>query len=258
MKTAVLPKYFWLFLLFVVFGCNQGSKNASESQHIVSHNPKQQTEKVIKRKLIKKGWLEFETDNLKSTKKTILEAVDHYEGYVSSDEEYNSTGKKSNTVVIRIPAENFDNFLIAATKGVERFDRKEINVEDVTEEFLDIEARLQTKKKLEQRYIALLNQAKSVTEILEIEKEIGQLRSEIESIEGRLKYLQDKVSLSTLTITFYESISGQTQFGKKFKKGFSNGWNNLIWFFVALTNIWPFILIILGLIFGIKIYRRRK
>src|SRR5690625_1258156 len=124
MKTAVLPKYFWLFLLFVVFGCNQGSKHASESQHIVSHNPKQQTEKVIKRKLIKKGWLEFETDNLKSTKKTIVEAVDHYEGYVSSDEEYNSTGKKSNTVVIRIPAENCDNLLIATTKGIERYDRK--------------------------------------------------------------------------------------------------------------------------------------
>ena len=97
-----------------------------------------------------------------------------------------------------------------------------------------------------------------VTEILDIEKQIGQLRSEIESIEGRLKYLQNRVSFSTLTMTFYESIPNETKFGQKFKNGFRNGWDNLIWFFVVLTNIWPFILIGLGLIVGIKIYRKRK
>jgi len=93
---------------------------------------------------------------------------------------------------------------------------------------------------------------------LEIEKQIGQLRSHIESIEGRLKYLQDRVSFSTLTMTFYETIQNKTEFRQKFKNGFINGWDNLIWFFVVLINIWPFILIGLGLIFGIRLYRKRK
>jgi hypothetical protein len=212
----------------------------------------------IERKLIKEGQVEFETDNLNATRKKIFEAVNKYKGYVSSDQEFKSPGRKSNTLIIRVPADNFDSLLSEATQGVKKFESKEIHVKDVTEEFIDIQARLKTKKEFELRYIDLLKQAKSVTEILEIEKQIGELRSDIESIEGRLKYLEDRVSFSTLTITFYESIPDETEFGQQFKNGFRNGWDNLIWFFVALTNIWPFILIVLGLVIGIRIYRRKK
>lgn len=97
-----------------------------------------------------------------------------------------------------------------------------------------------------------------MSEILEIEKYSGQLRTEIESIEGRLKYLQDRVSVSTLTMTFYESIPNETEFGKKIKNGFRTGWDNLIWFFIGLINIWPFMFGLIGLIFGIKKYRKKK
>jgi hypothetical protein len=55
------------------------------------------------------------------------------------------------------------------------------------------------------RYSELLKQAKTVTEMLEIEAQMGQLRAEIESIEGRLKYLQNSVSLATLTLIFLRS-----------------------------------------------------
>jgi hypothetical protein len=91
-----------------------------------------------------------------------------------------------------------------------------------------------------------------------VEKQIGQLRSDIESIEGRLNYLQNRVSFSTLSMTFYESTKGESEFSQKFKNGFKNGWENLIWLFVGLTNIWPLILIGLGLIIGFKVFRRKK
>ena len=84
------------------------------------------------------------------------------------------------------------------------------------------------------------------------------MRSEIESIEGRLKFLSNQVSFSTLNIRIYETISNQTEFGKKFKNGFKNGWENLILFFVLLANVWPFILIIFGIIILIRIWRKRK
>lgn len=247
--------------MLTIFGCapNQESSNMEmAAEKIAAPTTEQKTNETVERKLIKEGRVEFETDNLYTTRKTIFEAVNKYKGYVSSDQEFKSPGRKSNTVVIRIPADSFDNLLSEATKGVEKFDSKEINVKDVTEEFLDIQARLKTKKELEQRYIDLLKQAKNVIEILEIEKQIGELRSEIESIEGRLKYLQDRVSFSTLTMTFYETIPNETEFGQKFKNGFRSGWDNLIWFFVVLTNIWPFILIGLGFIIGIRLYRKRK
>ena len=129
---------------------------------------------------------------------------------------------------------------------------------DVTEEFLDIQARLKTKKELEYRYLALLKQAKDVSDILEIEEKMGQLRSDIESIEGRMKYLQSQVRFSTLTVSFYETVPNSVSFGNKFKYGFKNGWENLIWFFVGLINIWPFIIIIAGSIWGLIVYRRNR
>ena len=256
-----LIKYLGLIILLTIFGCAQNADTPNmemAGKEIVAPTTEQTSGETANRKLIKEGRVEFETDNLNSTREIIFGAVNRYKGYVSSDQEFKSPGRKSNTVIIRVPADNFDNLLNDATQGVEKFESKEINVKDVTEEFLDIQARLKTKKELEQRYIDLLKQAKNVTEILEIEKQIGELRSDIESIEGHLKYLQDRVSFSTLTMTFYESIANETEFGQRFKNGFTNGWENLIWFCVVLTNIWPFLLIGLGLIIGIRFYRERN
>ena len=222
-----LTKLLGVIILLAFFGCAQNRDSAifeMADEEMVAPTTEQvidetdETVEKVERKLIKEGRVEFETNDLNSTRKTIFEAVKKYKGYVSSDQEFNSPGRKSNTVIIRVPADNFDNLLSEATQGVKRFESKEINVKDVTEEFLDIQARLKTKKELEQRFIDLLKVAKNVTEILEIEKQIGELRSDIESIEGRLKYLQNRVSFSTLTMTFYETIPNETEFGQKFKK----------------------------------------
>lgn len=254
-------QYLALILVLVISGCRQNGDTAHyevADQAVYNLQKEEETGELIERKLIKEGLIEFETSDLQSTRKVIVEAVTKYKAYISSDRESKYTGRTSNTIIIRVPAADFDNLLNEATRGVKRFDSKEVNVKDVTEEFIDIQIRLKTKKEFEQRYIALLKQAKTVSEILEIEKQIGELRSEIESIEGRMKYLEDKVSLSALTITFYESIPEQTAFGQKFKNGFRNGLDNLVWFFVIVVNIWPFLLIVAGLIVCFRIYRKRK
>ncbi|MDI9603962.1 MAG: DUF4349 domain-containing protein [Bacteroidota bacterium] len=271
-----MTKFLGVIILLAFFGCAQNRDSAmfemadeamvaptteqiiNETDETVETTETAKTAETVERKLIKEGQVEFETDDLNSTRETIFEAVRKYKGYVSSDQEFKSPGRKSNIVIIRVPADNFDNLLSDATQGVKRFESKEINVKDVTEEFLDIQARLKTKKGLEQRFIDLLKVAKNVTEILEIEKQIGELRSDIESIEGRLKYLQDRVSFSTLTMTFYETIPHETAFGQKFKNALVNGWDNLIWLFVGLTHIWPFILIAVAIVIGIRAYRKRK
>jgi len=106
----------------------------------------------------------------------------------------------------------------------------------VTEEFIDIQARIKTKKELENRYKELLAKANTVEELLSIEKELGTLRTEIESIEGRLKYLQDRVSLSSLTIEYYELTTSSFRFIPKLGKSFVTGWN---WFlsFIVCTYV---------------------
>jgi hypothetical protein len=247
-----------VILMAAACGNNSGSSSLETSSKMLAVPATQQPAfEPLERKLIKEGRVEFETESLEETRKIIITSVEKYQGYVSSDQEYNSPERISNTLMIRVPSDHFDQLLADATRGVSRFDSKEITVHDVTEEFVDIEARLKTKKELESRYLDLLRQAKSVTDILAIEKQTNDLRAEIESIEGRLKYLQSQVSYSTLTITIYEEIPKQHAFGKKFKEGFRNGWTNLIWFFVLLTNIWPFVLFIIALVTGILFFRKK-
>jgi len=261
MKT--LPTFIlFLLLLLLSFGCESGDHTASgemRSEQAMTADTEQQTDLTpTERKLIKEGRIEFQTESIADTRAQIFQAIENHEGYVAEDREFTSPGRRSNRLTVRIPAENFDGFLQAATQDVERFELKEINVKDVTEEFLDVQARLKTKKELEARLRELLQQANAVSEILEIEKQLGELRSEIESIEGRLQYLENQVSFSTLHITFYESVQNSTDFSKKFTEGFRNGWDNLIWFFVLLTNIWPFLLLAIALFLGFRFFRRKK
>jgi len=250
-----------IILVTLLLGCkgNMEEGSAPASYESLLENAPQNEEPIqIERKLIKDGNISFETDNLETTKNTITTAVKKYKAYIASDQEYRSAGSISNTIIIRVPKNNFDNLLADITKGITEFDGKEIKVKDVTEEFLDVSARLKTKKELEIRYLEILKKANTVKEILEVERELEQLRSDIESIEGRLKYLENKTSLATLTITYYQSISNQTQFGNKFKEGFKNGSDNLIWFFVFLVNIWPFLVILLIIAFILKKWRKRR
>lgn len=215
-------------------------------------------EAPVERKLIKEGYITFETQQVDSTRSRILAAVNRHRGYISSDQSSNYSHRISHTLVIRVPADSFDRLLADIASGVDHFDEKNINVRDVTAEFLDISARLKTKKELEDRYSVLLQRANTVSEVLAIEREIGTLRGEIESIEGRLKYLKNQVGLSTLHLTFYKTIAKQTAFGAKFRDGFRQGWDNLIWFLVGLVNIWPFLLLLPFVIWGIRKLRSRR
>jgi len=214
----------------------------------------------LERKLIKSGDISFATDSIAKTKQRIKQAVKKYKAYISSEVEDNYYDKISNDITIRVPFENFDKLLADIGKGVESFDSKNISISDVTSEYLDVEARIKTKKELENRYHELLNKANTVSEILEIEREIANLRSDIESYEGRLKYLKNQVSYSTLEVNFYKTkdVAEQDKFANKFSDGFSNGWDNFIWFFVFLANLWPFIIVILTIVFFVVRHERKR
>ncbi len=197
----------------------------------------------VERKLIKEGDIEFETTDLETTRKRIVRAVEESGGYIAADRAGNYDTRQSQTFVVRIPAPQFDSFIEIIIAGVDLVDAKNIQVRDVTEEYLDVQARLKTKKELEARYIDLLPQAKSVADILAIEREMNDLRADIESIEGRLQYLENRIAFSTLTVTFYERVPAPTNFARKFRNGFREGWENFIWFFVFLIRIWPFLIL---------------
>lgn len=257
------------FISLLALACSGGGSEADEGYDIAYGVADLQapTEKATQsmeesaqqnRMLIRNGRLEFETDDLANTAKNIQTAIQTHGGYLGSEQSYNSDTRQSTTLNVRIPSASFNPFIADISKGVERFDTKDISARDVTEEFLDVEARLKNKKELEARYQEILKQAKNVKEILDIEKELNTLRSDIESMEGRLKYLQNQVSLSSIQITYYKELTQKTAFGQKFTQGFRSGWTNLIWFLVGLVNIWPFLLLFGLGIFGLRRYLRNK
>lgn len=253
-------------LYFVFVGCNSGSHptsdyavsdkmsalqtNGSLEAQVELAEPEDGTSiPAHQRKIIKEGYISFESGNLTDTRAHIDSILNLTSGFVSSEREFTTPDRISQSLSVRVPIGRFDEFVERLSRGVDRFDDKSISSSDVTAEYIDIAARIKTKKELEQRYLALLSQANSVTEILEIEKELGDIRGEIESVEGRLRYLTDQTDYSTLTITYYKTVSAPTAFGGQFSRGFVNGWNNLIWFLVGLVNVWPFVILIPTVVF---------
>lgn len=212
---------------------------------------------VYERKLTKTGTLRFESSNLNETKQSIHQIVSELKGYISNENSSESSGRIENTMTIRIPSEKFDKLVLKIESSASKIDYKSIDVQDVTEEFIDLDTRIRTKKEVEARYQELLKRAANVEEIMKIEEQIGNIRTEIESAEGRLKYLSNQVRYSTLTVTFYDKTSN-FGFWYKIRNAFQNGWNNLLWVLVALANLWAIVLFFIVIWIVIVYVRRRK
>jgi hypothetical protein len=262
MKPVILSFILFLFII----GCKEyeDSKETyadiidEESAPVVKENSDivGNYEVQTEQKIIKEGNLLYETQDLQATYNQIITAVKKNKAYIQSDEEGKDYNSLYRNLIIRIPNKNFDVFLSEISNGVAYFDRKEISSKDVTAEYIDIEARLKAKKVLEARYLELLKKATKVSEILEIERELSVIREEIESKEGQLKYLQNKISLSTFNIKFYKTVANSedatVSFGSKMWNAIKSGWNGISTFFIGLLHIWPFIIILVAVILYIR------
>ena len=109
--------------------------------------------------------------------------------------------RTDNEITIRVPAAQFDDALKGIASKGDVLTRN-VQVEDVTEEFLDVMLRLKNARQVRERIAQLLANAKNVEESLEVERELNRLSAEIERLEGRLKYLRNRARYSTITVTF--------------------------------------------------------
>jgi len=262
-------KLFSYVIVFVLpLMCSKAPSNDAEmlntESNVVQHNIQDVSVtnnnaatpiKTAPQKIIKTSFLRFETQDLDKTYLQIKKAVQDNKGYIQDDNSNKSFNKITRRLLIRIPTSNFEQALDAVSQNVAYFDDKRTSAKDVTEEFIDIEARLKAKKTLEKRYLELLNKAKNVKEILEIERELSKIREDIEAQQGRLKYLENKVSLSTLEIEFYKLTSEAPvakSYGTKMWNAIKAGFNGISIFFLGLLHIWPFIIILGITVFFIK------
>jgi hypothetical protein len=248
-----MKSYLILVLAVTFLSCNDGrnsmrveSDQQANYKEVAMMAPAQESESgntmTIDRKLIRNGHLEFKTDDVKKVKVEIEKISKELNGYISDETENNYDARVQYNQTIRVPTDQFDALIASIEKLADKVENKGINTQDVTEEFIDVEARLKTKKELEARYSEILKQAKTVSDIISIESQIANVRAEIESMTGRLNYLKNQVSFSTLNVSYYQVLGTDFGFASKFVQSLKDGWDNLLSFLIGMVSFWPFVL----------------
>lgn len=266
--------FFLFFALLTFSGCSKHEEPANMMVSAVKLPPKNESvtstdaqedmadpaSPQIPQKIIKEASLRFETNDLEDTFNQIQTAVTLNKATIQNDSEGKDYNNVYRNLTIRVPGQNFDAFINAISKGVSYFERKDISSQDVTEEYIDLTTRLNTKRKLEERYLQILQRATKISEVLEIEKQISTIREEIEAKQGQLKYLESRVSESTVTIEFYKIIAQKegikTSYGSKIWTAIQSGFFSLSEFLISIISLWPYI--ILFCIFAYFIRKRFK
>jgi hypothetical protein len=128
-------------------------------------------------------------------------------GYVFSSSSYTERERQFAQITIQVPVEQFDATMndLRSAAFVEEVIREESSSQDVSEEFVDNESRLNALRETERRFLALLSEAKSVEDILRLEHELTDIRSQIETIQGRQNYLEQVTAFSTITVALQPS-----------------------------------------------------
>jgi predicted small lipoprotein YifL len=266
-----------IIILTSISSCHEKSPlyNKEESVTTVSEfyeenksiAPASQTVHIPKNvKLIKTGKVRYQVENVMKSTKEIQKTIQQMGGYISNLQFRNNRYSLENKFTVKIPRAYFDRVLDTINNSVLFIDYENINTQDVTEEYTDLQTRLKTKQEVKARYESVLRkQAKTVKDILETEEKLGEIQEEIEAAQGRLKYLQNRVSYSTIVIELYEEVDYQEEpvsYEKSFwiqsKEGFVQGWELISLIVVGIINIWPVVLILCGTIFWFRRKRSKK
>jgi hypothetical protein len=163
------------------------------------------SEAAYEQKVIRSAEIRIKVSCVKSASEDARKIVEGMGGMVTNTSAYeDDAGNKAMRVTLKVPSEKLDD---ALAKLSELGDVKEgdIRAKDVTEQYVDLEARLGSAKRLEQRLISLLGDRKAKLEdIIKIEKELGRVRERIESMQARKRYYDSRISMSTIEVVFYE------------------------------------------------------
>lgn len=125
------------------------------------------------------------------------------------------------TLVIRVPSAQFLPTIEKIRSFGTRVLNEKVTGQDVTEEFIDLEARIKTQKALEAQFLEIMKQAGKVSDALEVQRQIAEVRTEIERLEGRKRFLESRSSLSTITISLQEPtaiVVSSSSFGRSIKE----------------------------------------
>lgn len=196
-------------------------------------------------KIIKTANISMEVMDYAKAKKLIDSIIIRNKAYVVSEGFQQSDVQVGNNMEIKVPATGFDGLLKSLSSVAKRVDYQNIYTQDVTEEYIDVKTRMENKRKVEKTYLDLLRKTSNIEDILKIENKLGEIRAEIESAEGRMKYIDHQVNLSTVSLYFYQKLEFKytpeelPSFWQKVKEALHAGWKGIVWVLIFFMKIWP-------------------
>jgi Domain of unknown function (DUF4349) len=163
------------------------------------------TPEAANRKLIRNANVELEVVSFNDSAQKITAFANEERGYVATtNSQKQANGKLRGQVIVKVLPENLDRFL-QKIRGLGELKNQSLGTEDVTKAYFDTDARLKNARVMEQRLIDMLKtKTGKVSDLLQVEKELGRVREEIEKMQGELKYWDSQVQFATVTISLAE------------------------------------------------------
>jgi hypothetical protein len=225
---------------------------------------------ATERKIIRNADMQIECDVPTDVQQKVEAIAQSYGGFVVESQQSMSDERAATrdivTITMRVPAEKFGAAIEDVRKTGNRVISETIKGQDVTEEFIDVEARLKAKKALEEQFMEIMKRANTVGEALDVQRQLGDVRAEIEKIEGRKRFLENQASLSTIKIRLQTPAAlahSSSGFGYRLMEALATGFDFALSFVLGLVTLLialiPFALFIcLPIYLGIRYFWRKR
>ena len=183
------------------------------------------------RKIIRNGEFAIETKTPTEDQGKLQAIAESLGGFVVTSEFKSSTNRSDDSTLVnvslRVPSANFQKATDEIVKLGLRVLHKKTTGNDVTAEFIDLEARLRAKNALEAQYFEIMKRASKISDVLEVQQKLTEVRTEIEQAEGRRRYLENQSTLSTINISLQTPTplvaATQTGFWASIRNSFGDG-----------------------------------
>lgn len=251
-----------------------GQTTTAQPVSLVAADSAETVAAAADRKIIKNAELTLEVTSPNDAQRSVASIAESQGGFVVTSEtkisENHDPSKRTVEVklIVRVPANQFDTALAAIEKLSTNVIHRGISGSDVTEEFIDLEARIRTQKALELQFIEIMKQAGNISDALEVQRQIAGVRTEIEKLDGRRRFLENRASLSTITVDLKSPVLiavNTSSFGRSLRESVSDSVGvasaivlGLTRFFIVMVPIVVLIILPVGLIASVLVRRARR
>lgn len=158
------------------------------------------------RMIIHQASLSVNVKELDKAQANIEQKVAHYGGYIVESNVYKEDDQTSSgKMVVRIPEKHFEKFLADAEGQAAKVLERNVTGQDVTEQYVDLQSRVKSKRAVEERLLAFMSKAQKTEDLLKISADLAKVQEEIEVMVGKMKYLENQTSFSTVELLMYEN-----------------------------------------------------